>query len=147
MVEITPIRTLASSLYSNADIIWRLIFAEYVLHWLSCVMPSVLWRCWLGGRKGIWPVKNLSGGVLAWLSVCSEVQTCIWLEGHSPITGLVERDSATICAAFRTVSTDTLSYRVSGSALTAVGRSRLLAWWPGTHSRVLSGIQRAAQMF
>ena len=24
----------------------------------SCTMPSVLWRCWLGGRKGIWPVKN-----------------------------------------------------------------------------------------
>ena len=22
-----------------------------------CEMPSVLWRCWLGGRKGIWPVK------------------------------------------------------------------------------------------
>jgi len=21
-------------------------------------MPSVLWRCWLGSRKGIWPVKN-----------------------------------------------------------------------------------------
>jgi len=21
-------------------------------------MPSVLWRCWLGGRKGTWPVKN-----------------------------------------------------------------------------------------
>ena len=41
-------------------------------------MPSVLWRCWLGGRKGIRPVKNLSGGVLAWLSVWSEVQTCIW---------------------------------------------------------------------
>ena len=20
--------------------------------------PSVLWRCWLGSRKGIWPVKN-----------------------------------------------------------------------------------------
>ena len=20
--------------------------------------PSVLWRCWLGGRKGIWPVKT-----------------------------------------------------------------------------------------
>ena len=41
-------------------------------------MPSVLWRCWLGGRKGIRPVKNLSGGVLAWLSVWSEMQTCIW---------------------------------------------------------------------
>ena len=41
-------------------------------------MPSVLWRCWLVGRKVIRPVKNLSGGVLTWLSVWSEVQTCIW---------------------------------------------------------------------
>ena len=41
-------------------------------------MPSVLWRYWLGGRKGIWPVKKLSGGVLAWLSAWSEVQTFIW---------------------------------------------------------------------
>ena len=40
--------------------------------------PPVLWYCWLGDRKGIWPVKKLSGGVLAWLSVWSEVQTCIW---------------------------------------------------------------------
>ena len=32
----------------------------------------------LGGRKGIWPVKKLSGGVLVWLSVWSAVQTCIW---------------------------------------------------------------------
>ena len=24
----------------------------------SVLMPSVLWRCWLGGRKGIRPVKN-----------------------------------------------------------------------------------------
>jgi len=24
----------------------------------SALMPSVLWRCWLGGRKGIRPVKN-----------------------------------------------------------------------------------------
>jgi len=44
-------------------------------------MPSVLWRCWLGCRKGIRPVKKLkymSDGVLAWLSVWSDVQTCIW---------------------------------------------------------------------
>ena len=41
----------------------------------SCGMGG----CWLlGGRKGIRPVKNESGGVLAWLSVWSEVQTCIW---------------------------------------------------------------------
>ena len=39
---------------------------------------SVLRSCWLGARRGIWPVKKLSGGVLVWLSVLSEVQTCIW---------------------------------------------------------------------
>ena len=38
----------------------------------------MLWRCWLGGRKGIRPVKNLSSGVLPWLSVWSWMQTCIW---------------------------------------------------------------------
>jgi len=50
------------------------------------MMPSVLWRCWLGGKKGIRPVKKLSCGVLAWLSVWSEVQTCIcpsWCHCHS----------------------------------------------------------------
>ena len=26
------------------------------------LVPSVLWRCWLGSRKGIWPVKNLVVG-------------------------------------------------------------------------------------
>jgi len=43
-------------------------------------VPWVLWRCWFGGRKGIWPVK-MSGEVpeLLWLSVCVEVQMiCIW---------------------------------------------------------------------
>ena len=50
----------------------------FVFDCLQCFLPSVLWRCWLGGRKGIRPVKKLSGGVLAWLSVWSEVQTCIW---------------------------------------------------------------------
>ena len=38
-------------------------------------------HCWLGGRKGIRPVKILSCGVLAWLSVWSEVETCIWPSG------------------------------------------------------------------
>ena len=43
----------------------------------SVLLPSVLLRCWLGGRKGIRPVKT-EWWVLAWLSVWSEVQTCIW---------------------------------------------------------------------
>ena len=50
----------------------------YLNTYLFYVMPSVLWRCWLGDRKGIRPVKKLSGGVLVSLSVWSEVQTCTW---------------------------------------------------------------------
>jgi len=54
-------------------------------------VPSVLRRCSLGGRKGIRPVKKLSGGVLAWLSVWSEVQTCIWPSGfHCHSLSLVQ---------------------------------------------------------
>jgi len=30
------------------------LFIAYVVE----ILPSVLWRCWLGGRKGIWPVKK-----------------------------------------------------------------------------------------
>jgi len=33
-------------------------------------LPSVLWRCWLGGRKGIWPVKSEWWG--AGVVVCLE---------------------------------------------------------------------------
>jgi len=54
---------------------------------------SVLWHCWMGGRKGIWPVKNLSGGVLAWLFDWSEMQTCIcpsWCHCHSLSLALVK---------------------------------------------------------
>jgi len=32
----------------------------------------------VGRQEGHPACKKLSGGVLAWLSVCSEVQTCIW---------------------------------------------------------------------
>ena len=44
---------------------------------LPVTLPSVLWRCWLGGRKGIRSVKT-ECSVLAWLSVWSDVQICIW---------------------------------------------------------------------
>jgi len=30
----------------------------YLLTFLCITLPSVLWHCWLGGRKGIRPVKN-----------------------------------------------------------------------------------------
>jgi len=36
----------------------------------SVLLPSVLWRCWLGSRKGIRPVKNRVVG--AGVVVCLE---------------------------------------------------------------------------
>ena len=48
-------------------------------HLVWCrVLPSVLWHCWLDIRKCIRLVK-IEWWVLAWLSVCSNVQViCIW---------------------------------------------------------------------
>ena len=37
---------------------------------LQCINPSVLWRCWLGDRKGIRPVKNWVVG--AGMVICLE---------------------------------------------------------------------------
>jgi len=56
--------------------VWFLVralhFNHYVVHTLAhlslisiilcrCRSHQVLWHCWLGGRKGIWPVKNMGG--------------------------------------------------------------------------------------
>jgi len=71
--------TFGSSLLSDLSIdrlIYSLIhsWATLFIHLFTGWLPSVIWHCWLGGRKGIRPVKKLSDEVLAWLSVCSEVQ-------------------------------------------------------------------------
>jgi len=50
----------------HATVLW-LVISQKLLMWL--LLPSVLRHCRLGGRKGIQPVKKLSGGVLAWLFV------------------------------------------------------------------------------
>ena len=51
-----------------------------ILYWLImfCSVAFSAFMLLVGQQEGIWPVKNLSAVVLAWLSVCSEVQTCIW---------------------------------------------------------------------
>ena len=60
----------------NLNCEWSLIC---MLFYSVVFLPLVLWCCWLGGRTGIWPVKNVSGEVLAWLSVWSEVgMICMW---------------------------------------------------------------------
>ena len=45
---------------------WRMklnTHLSYLFYLLTCLLvPSVLWRCWLGGRKSIWPVKNWAVG-------------------------------------------------------------------------------------
>jgi len=71
--------------YFSVVLIFNLI-SIYLYQLISIYLPSVLRCCWLGGKKGIRPVKKLSGDVLAWLSVWSEMQTCMkpsWCHCHS----------------------------------------------------------------
>jgi len=35
------------------------------------IFHSVLWHCWLGDRKGIWPIKSWMSVVVIWLELCS----------------------------------------------------------------------------
>ena len=48
--------------------------STFVFCWITLsitvLMPSVLWRCWLGGRKGIRPLKNKWWG--AGVVICLE---------------------------------------------------------------------------
>jgi len=55
----------------------RLVPDKGPLNGCVCVCVCALIG-WLGGRKGIRPVKKLCDVVLVWLSVWSKVQTCIW---------------------------------------------------------------------
>ena len=59
-----------------------------VPHWnvLDCVIAFSALTLLVGRQEGHPAYKKLSGGVLAWLSVCCEVQTCIrpsWCHCHS----------------------------------------------------------------
>ena len=38
--------------------IWQFLLICFIVCVPSVLVHSVLWRCWLGGRKGIQPVKN-----------------------------------------------------------------------------------------
>ena len=47
----------------------------------SVIYPSVLWRCWLGGRKGIRPVKTEWWGteVVIWLERGADLHMAQWM--------------------------------------------------------------------
>jgi len=49
---------------------------QKVIKWLLLAFSAVMLL--FGQQEGHLACKKLSGGVLAWLSIWSEVQTCIW---------------------------------------------------------------------
>ena len=53
------------------------LFAS-VMICLQCFYAFSALTLLVGRQEGHPPCKKLSGGVLAWLSAWSEVQTCIW---------------------------------------------------------------------
>ena len=57
---------------------WRLDYylSVFVIYHFFCSFSAL--TLLVGRQEGHPACKKLSGGVLAWLSVCSEVQTCIW---------------------------------------------------------------------
>jgi len=79
------VRDWSSRLWSWRKMKWHICFLFTFATWLclQSFMPSVLYAfsaltLLVGRQEGHPTCKNLSGGVLAWLSVWSEVQTCIW---------------------------------------------------------------------
>jgi len=62
--------TTASTLYN--------IICFYLLMWCLLITPFSALTLLVGRQEGHPACKKLSGGVLAWLSLWSEVQTCIW---------------------------------------------------------------------
>jgi len=53
-------------------------FATNKDYWTSCGQTFSALTLLVGRQEGHPACKKLSGGVLAWLFVWSEVQTCIW---------------------------------------------------------------------
>ena len=74
-LKISAARTTAKRRRHSSRLIRSASHSAELICW-SAVMSCSQQHCWLGGRKGI--RKKLSGRVVAWLSVWSEVQSCIW---------------------------------------------------------------------
>ena len=101
--------------------------------WPECVVDCSFTGCFMSEPQVVQAVgKSYHRGCFC-CSVCQEQ-----LSDTAPFT--IDADRRLLCL------NDYYRPVISGSTLTAVvGRFQLLARWPGTHSRILSGIQRAAQ--
>jgi len=75
------------------------------------VIPSVLWRCWLGGRKGIWPVKNR---VVGWWHGYESRARC-WL-AYGPADATASLSLASLASLHRSEK-KTRSVYLSGTGL------------------------------
>jgi len=64
-------------------VLWLQVWLQYAAVYVY--VPSVLWCCWLVGRK-MSGLSKLSGEVLAWLSLWSEVQFANDLHGLAGAT-------------------------------------------------------------
>jgi len=56
--------------------VWNKILASLLQQIDDCAFSALMLL--VGRREGHPACKKLSGGVLVWLSIWSEVQTCIW---------------------------------------------------------------------
>jgi len=81
VVTITNIIKLIT-VYNCEQVIQLVTFLVFLLHAYLCqvhtVIPFSALMLLVGWQEGHPACKKLSGGVLAWLSVWSKVQTCIW---------------------------------------------------------------------
>ena len=57
---------------------FMLVFAVFIWHMLYVIYSFSALMLLVGQQEGHLACKKLSGGVLVWLSVWSEVQTCFW---------------------------------------------------------------------
>ena len=66
--------------YSPFSLSWifYLSLPLYIGHCIHCIYSPQCFDALVGRQEGHPACKKLSGGVLAWLSVWSKVQTCIW---------------------------------------------------------------------
>jgi len=54
------------------------MIAEYKFYWQNTTLAFSALTLLVGRQEGHPACKKLTGEVLAWLPVCSKVQTCIW---------------------------------------------------------------------
>ena len=71
--------------------------SQVSLAWASTCyfIPSVLWHCWLGDRKGIRPVKSWVSSLLLatiWLELCTSYSSSCHHHFHHPCSNEIQND-------------------------------------------------------